>query len=120
MKQKIVLITLVLAGAISLTIMWMGGSKWWLTSQENEHVKNGYTACQAKVETALKSPGSAKWASMDDVTIVKEDGDNYLSYSFHVDSQNGFGAMVRTRWLCHAKRSGEKWDVVKLNIIGGK
>lgn len=59
-------------------------------------------ACQEAVKRYLKSPGSAKFGG-ESVTAR----DPYVVTGW-VDSQNGFGALVRNRYYCRAWR-GETW-----------
>ena len=56
-------------------------------------------ACQEKMLQLLKSPGSARFG---DVKIYNDGGGSY-HISNWVDSQNGFGAMLRTRYTCRVE-----------------
>jgi hypothetical protein len=36
----------------------------------------------------------------------------------YVDSQNGFGAMLRSEWTCKIKENADKtWSVIDFNIV---
>lgn len=67
------------------------------------------TACQLKVKEMLKSPKSADFP-FDDVAKVKPLGNGYRLASY-VDSQNGFGANIRTNYVCDASGDGSYWNV---------
>ncbi len=79
-----------------------------------------YEAVQNKVLDRLKSPGSAQFPpdptgplySSGDVIIATK-GDCHFAISSHVDSQNGFGALLRTRFSADAKydETGKRWSV---------
>lgn len=57
------------------------------------------TACQEAVKRELKSPGSAKFSEED-----ASGGPTYYRVEGVVDSQNGFGAVLRNRYTCNAIR----------------
>lgn len=64
--------------------------------------KHGAVAsCQMQVEDSLKSPKTAKfpnpWASESSKPKLKG---NTWEQIVTVDSQNGFGALIRSSWLC--------------------
>lgn len=60
---------------------------------------NAYVDCQEKVKLRLKSPASAEFeTSYEDA--VKQINDSIFEISSYVDSQNGYGAMLRTRFHC--------------------
>jgi hypothetical protein len=66
------------------------------------------------VEEKLKSPGTAKWGWQtgrgDDGEKVRHHGDGVYTVSGWVDSQNAFGATVRTNWTVGLKDHGSgKW-----------
>jgi len=73
------------------------------------------TAAQMAIEQRLKSPGSAKhpWAAPEETTTYI--GNNQYRVESHVDSQNSFGASVRTRYVAIVQVDGAgKTTVVKL------
>lgn len=59
------------------------------------------TKCQMAIETKLKAPSSAKfnWGERTQFTD-KDPGRAGLGFVGTVDSQNSFGAMIRTRFRC--------------------
>lgn len=75
-----------------------------------------WTVCQQFVERRLKSPASAKWAAgFNDFTTHLGNG-RYQAKAW-VDSQNAFGAMLRTNFECtvaHVK--GDDWRLETLNF----
>lgn len=60
-----------------------------------------FTACTQFVEDRLKSPATADFEGMGYATITNT-GQAWTVRS-HVDSENGFGATVRTEFVCKMK-----------------
>lgn len=60
-------------------------------------------ACKDKMELLLRSPGSAEWG---DVAAYDAETDDEYEVHGHVDSENSFGASVRTTFSCTV-RDGE-------------
>lgn len=58
-------------------------------------------ACEDSVKAQLKSPGSANFS---EVVFIGQD--DTIRVSGVVDSENSFGASLRTTWTCVATRSG--------------
>jgi hypothetical protein len=69
------------------------------------------------VKIVLKSPSTAKFANSWDSTITKTDLYTWTVTSY-VDSQNGFGAMIRTNFTAVLKFSedGAKCRLISLDI----
>lgn len=65
-------------------------------------------ACYAEIKSKLKSPATAQFdldgAPKVDV-ITATPGQEGFSFTGTVDSQNGFGALVRSDYVCSAIRS---------------
>lgn len=55
-----------------------------------------YDACKEAVLEKLKAPGTAVFSSFDEIVIDDSGPEVYVSG--WVDSQNGFGALLRKRW----------------------
>ena len=69
------------------------------------------------VEQSLKSPGSAKypWESSDDVTTYL--GNQIYIVKSYVDSQNGFGALIRTNFTVKLEQtSNENWTLLDIDF----
>ena len=70
-------------------------------------------ACQGFVTKRLKSPGSADFPwSFGEVTNV---GGKFTVRS-HVDSQNSYGALLRTNYVCTVEDRGESWFLVEMDL----
>ena len=102
------LVLLLIVGIISATTgRTSGGSE-----------SGAFTVCKKFVTDRLRSPGSAKFPSaIDDGVIVSGLAENRYAVSAYVDSQNGFGALVRTRFSCIvAWQSGAEYKLEDLQI----
>lgn len=66
---------------------------------------DAYTACTRFVDGRLKAPASARHQEYRDVAISHPAGGGFRVRG-HVDSQNGFGAMLRSRWECEVAFEG--------------
>lgn len=56
-------------------------------------------ACESRVRTSLKAPVTARFPGSSEVD-VRDKGAGVAVVMSHVDAQNSFGAMIRTRWIC--------------------
>ena len=73
--------------------------------------------CEKFVKDRLKSPGSAEFASLlwDGIKVTKE-GKQYTMRSW-VDSQNSYGALIRTQFLCVVEDVGnDQWKLLDLTM----
>jgi hypothetical protein len=67
------------------------------TEQNSEFTAYYYS--QQCVKELLKSPSTAEFPSGSDQFVTRIDNDTFLINSY-VDSQNSFGAMLRTNYVC--------------------
>lgn len=65
-----------------------------------------YVSAQMILEKFLKSPSTAKYPVANEASI-KRYSDNSFQVSAYVDSQNGFGAMIRSEWTIFLKFEGD-------------
>lgn len=76
--------------------------------------RGAFTACQTFIERGLRAPGSAKHPAYDDAA-VSDQHPRYVITSY-VDSQNGFGALLRTGYRCEVERKQDAWSLVDLKL----
>lgn len=71
----------------------------------------GYIMCKRMVEAQLLSPSTADFPFTSDRSFFM--GRQRYVYKLHVDSQNAYGAKVRTNWHCDVqyKGAGESADI---------
>ena len=68
-----------------------------------------YIIAELAIKEKLKAPASADFPLYPTKMSVKADG-TYTVMSY-VDAQNGFGAIIRSYWLCQLKFNGYgNWD----------
>lgn len=73
---------------------------------------------QAKqfVEASLKAPSTAKWPNYNEFAAAPVVGENDTwEVMGHVDSQNSYGAMLRTNWHVKMKKSGDTWQLIDIS-----
>lgn len=81
--------------------------------------KNGaYTAAIRIVKAGLKTPSTAQFADYTKSKVTKL-GNVYIVDSY-VDSQNLFGAMIRSDFVIKLKKVGNHWDIVEFVFDGEK
>lgn len=102
---------LVIALCLVLVLVGCGGG------EKPEHSATAADVMmQQFVLEKLKSPGSAEFASVYD-TKSEYAGDNVYIVKSYVDSQNSFGAKIRTNYIGKIKYVGEdKWELVELHF----
>jgi hypothetical protein len=68
-------------------------------------------AAQTFIERQLKSPGSASHSSRADIKPLTP---NVWTVTSYVDSQNGFGALLRTNYSMDLSYTGDTWKSANL------
>jgi hypothetical protein len=76
-----------------------------------------WVACKGFVEDRLKSPGSASFPWYSDGKAIHQGGGRYEVHSY-VDSQNGFGALIRTNFDCRVSFESGYWKLDSLKMAG--
>ncbi len=73
-----------------------------------------FVQCQGHVENKLKAPASAKFPFLDFKPLMS--ANNVFTIQSYVDSQNSFGAMLRTNWICRIQQNGKSWELVDVQF----
>jgi len=76
-----------------------------------------HVQAQQFVKQTLKAPTTAEFPW--DPVSAGTDGTGLYQVESYVDSQNSFGAMVRSEWMVNMRLSGDRWTLEKMRI-GGK
>lgn len=71
--------------------------------------------CETAVEQKLKSPASAKFPPQHAAAVKAIAPRTYRMVSY-VDSQNGFGAVLRTNFTCEAAPTSVAWKITRLEL----
>jgi hypothetical protein len=76
---------------------------------------DAFFVCQEFVTERLKAPATADFAPRHESAISSSSGDGYEIESY-VDSQNGYGAQIRTRYTCivHPVAGTNQWKLFRL------
>ena len=78
---------------------------------------DAYVMSQLFVEDALKAPSTAKFPVYSEDMVV-DGGDGSFIVSAYVDAQNGFGAMMRSNYVCIMQydKATDEWALKGLDI----
>jgi hypothetical protein len=115
-------------GLVIFLLVCFGGC-WWMFQPDNSPeaqaeraMTDGRVAtavlCENAVTNQLRSPATADYP-FGHVSTVTKTADGYFRLESHVDSQNGFGATTRTRFVCLVSGSGSDisgYKVHQLNV----
>lgn len=79
-------------------------------SRRGAEERAAWSACTDAVRSRLRTPARAAFAEPDDagVRIFEAKSGGYEVHGY-VDSQNSFGAVLRTYYRCTAHQSGDGW-----------
>lgn len=82
---------------------------------------SAFNVCKDFVKDRLRAPGTASFRNFfeDDGEVqVSGTGSGPYTVRSSVDSENGFGANVRTNFVCEVRNTGgENWRLVNLNVL---
>jgi type II secretory pathway pseudopilin PulG/ribosomal protein L40E len=92
-----------------------------MKQREGEDKKRAaFVIAQQAVEEKLKSPASAQFPTLSESEVVDQGSDTYSILSY-VDSQNGFGALIRVKWAAVVQLKGkndrDEYQGVVLNCV---
>ncbi len=87
------------------------------TSQESRKIMS-IAFAKSIIEDTLKSPSTAKYSSVEAYELSNEK--DVWAVNGYVDSQNGFGAMLRSQWEIQLDYRDGKGGAVKSFIFDGK
>ena len=85
------------------------------TSSTADHQRAAFRACQEFIEKRLRAPASAKHPAFDDASVSNQHP-IYVVTS-QVDSQNAFGALLRTQYTCEVERIDTSFRLVSLKTV---
>lgn len=78
------------------------------------------TLCEQAMTSRLRSPSTADYPFGHVASVTPDGASNRYRLVSHVDSQNGFGATIRTRFRCVVEGRGEnmsRYKVVELVVL---
>ncbi len=116
-NTRIVSSIIIIIGVIILFKLCTGGnsSDSQIPWDKADNSVKAWVFTQMYVEQNLKSPGSAKFP-LDYREYVQKNGTTYTVNSY-VDSQNSFGAMIRTHFSATVKETDEdNWEMISFKF----
>jgi hypothetical protein len=69
--------------------------------------------CEGFVEKQLRAPSTAGFSGVLDTTVAPS-GPSAYRVSGYVDAENGFGAQIRTDYVCEVREDGDTWTLLDL------
>lgn len=82
-------------------------------TRESRLVSNAYDAAKIEMKLNLKSPSTAEFASpYNEGVKCKINDDKSIIIQSFVDSQNSFGATMRTNFRCTVSQNGHVSDLI--------
>ena len=80
-----------------------------------------FDVCKQFVDDRLKAPSTATWRDpYGDQVTYSGDGDGPITVSAGVDSENGFGASLRSSYECTVVNTGgDNWRLQGLDVNDG-
>lgn len=83
-------------------------------NSDEDNSGQAYVYCEDWVTDRLKAPSTADFPTLP-LKATKEGNDKYLVYSY-VDAQNGFGAKIRTKFICETKCDSTDCSLINLQF----
>ena len=84
--------------------------------QSQEDLKQGWFFATQYVRDHLKAPASAKFEALPPEGAIKNIGAHRWEMSGSVDSQNSFGALIRSSWKVTAEFRSGSWQISDLDL----
>ncbi len=116
-KAPVLLIALVLLGLVGCGLFYSLSSAGRRAASGADEI-SAFVMCKQFVTERLKSPSTAVFPTYgSDGTITVRLSDVAFISNAYVDSQNGFGATVRTKYACTVRHTGgANWRLDDLKI----
>lgn len=102
-------VVVALAALVIVVSLLSGGKALWDGWRQKSGAQD---ACEGYVEDSLKSPASAEFSESE----LQERGEYGFTISGAVDSENGFGAMIRNTYVCKVNEVGDGWMLIDLQF----
>lgn len=98
---------LILIVVVSSVLIWSKSGETTSDNTQNRHQSSDTSAfvqCKNFVQERLRAPATADFPFLERTSW--DMGNNTWVVKSHVDSQNGFGAMIRSKWYCKVQYVG--------------
>lgn len=85
--------------------------------QQEQDTLTAFYKSQEFVKKYLKSPRTAKFPWLPSDSQIKNTKNNIYQVSSYVDSQNSFGAIIRTNYIVIMEKvSGNEWKLINIDF----
>jgi hypothetical protein len=115
MKRLFLLILITIAGLLFCTFVGLGITNITTTVRANKRNLAIFNICQSFTTNSLKAPATAKFPEFNIRMLTEVDDGSYTVKSY-VDAQNGFGALIRSDFVCHVKPVAGSWVLLDLSV----
>lgn len=112
MKRKQIAIFLLCLVFITVLVAGCGESEPTIDDKKSF----AWSAAENEVEQQLKSPSTAKFQWYDSDNVKQTEEEDVFLVKAYVDSENGFGAMIRTNYIAKIKVNYERETYTLLDI----
>lgn len=86
--------------------------------RENPDRVAAWVMAQEFINRKLKAPATADYGSQNPEEVVTKIGDKAFRVVAWVDSENAFGAKIRTDFVCELHYAGnDKWELDRLDFV---
>ncbi len=94
---------------------FIGGTS---TPRPDHTIAAAYSVCKQFVEKRLRAPASAKFPSTGDENVLStHHGGGVYEVVAYVDSQNSFGALIRSTFTCNVEwQRGDEYKLTNLSL----
>jgi len=83
--------------------------------EEDRDRAGAWVAAMELVQRRLKSPGSADFPGLHEVTVQSQGNGRFYVVAW-VDAQNSYGALIRTHFSCTIRKGDGKWMLEDLDM----
>lgn len=104
-----------MAGLLFCTFVGLGITNIATTVRAKKRSLAIFNICQSFTTDALNAPATAKFPEFNIRMLTEADDGSYTVKSY-VDAQNGFGALIRSDFVCRVKPVAATWVLLDLTI----
>lgn len=84
-------------------------------NSNEDHTIEAFVYTQEQIEKQIKSPSSTEWPTASESLQKRER--NLYTFKSYFDSQNSFGAMIRTKYICVVEENNNLYKIIELQLL---